>query len=124
MSGKQKPFEVKKPWGKFIQFTLNEKTTVKILELKKGEETSLQRHKSRNEFWYAIDDGIEVWVKGRKHELKKGSWISIPKKALHKLVGRKQGRILEISFGHFDENDIERISDKYGRIKPTDKKSR
>jgi mannose-6-phosphate isomerase-like protein (cupin superfamily) len=118
----KKPFVVKKPWGKFIQFTLNEKTTVKILELRKGEETSLQRHESRNEFWYAIDDGIEVSVKGRKYRLKKGDSISIPKKSLHKLVGRKQGRILEISFGHFDENDIERISDKYGRIESKKRK--
>src|SRR3989344_1101963 len=122
MAPKKKPLVVKKPWGKFLQFTLNEKTTVKILELKKGEETSLQRHKNRNEFWYALDDGIDVYVKGKKYSLKKGDSIFIPKKSLHKLVGRKHGRILEISFGNFNENDIERISDKYGRIRSKKKK--
>jgi len=122
MAVRKSPNIVSKPWGRFLQFTQNEKTTVKILELKKGEETSLQRHKNRNEFWYAIDDGIEVWVKGRKYTLKKGDSIYIPKKSLHKLVGRKHGRILEISFGNFSEKDIERISDKYGRIKSKKKK--
>src|SRR3989338_5454962 len=101
MTAKKRPFIVSKPWGRFLQFTLNEKTTVKILELNKGEETSLQRHKNRDEFWYALDDGIEVWVKGMKYPLKKGESISIPKKSLHKLVGRKHGRVLEISYGNF-----------------------
>ena len=117
MKSMKKTLAIKKPWGRFLRFTHNEKTTVKILELKKGEETSLQRHRNRDEFWYAIDGGIEVFVKGKKHRLSKGDSIFIPKKALHKLAGRKNGRILEISFGNFDENDIERISDKYGRIK-------
>jgi len=124
MKAGKKMLVVKKPWGRFSRFTFNEKTTVKILELKKGEETSLQRHKNRNEFWYAIDDGIEVLVRGKKYRLRKGDSVFIPKKALHKLVGRKRGRILEISFGNFDENDIERISDKYGRIKAGKKKSK
>jgi hypothetical protein len=36
---------------------------------------------------------------------------------LHKLYAKqKKVKIIEISFGHFDENDEVRVEDKYGRI--------
>ena len=34
----------------------------------------------------------------------------------HRLIGNETGgRVLEISFGKFDEKDIERFEDNYGR---------
>jgi len=43
--------------------------------------------------------------------------VFIPQGAKHQLIGEsKDYRILEISFGQFDEEDIIRLSDKYGRI--------
>ena len=46
-----------------------------------------------------------------------GKKYFIPKNTLHRLSAVKKARILEISFGKFDEKDIERIEDKYNRVK-------
>ena len=115
MKHSKKPIIVKKPWGQFSQFTDNEKTTVKIIQVKKGGLLSLQLHNHRDELWVALDSGILAQVGAKKTLLKKGQAIFAPKKTIHRLGSKKGGRILEISFGKFDENDIVRLEDKYGR---------
>jgi mannose-6-phosphate isomerase-like protein (cupin superfamily) len=109
---------VKKPWGSFDQYTLNQRSTVKILTLKPGAVTSLQSHKKRREFWVALDKGICVEVGSKKVQLRKGSSIVVRKAQKHRLSckGRSDARILEISSGHFSESDIVRYEDKYGRV--------
>ena len=47
--------------------------------------------------------------------LKKVEQVIIPKGALHRLSSSKGGRVLEIAFGDFDEDDIKWYEDKYGR---------
>jgi mannose-1-phosphate guanylyltransferase/mannose-6-phosphate isomerase len=43
--------------------------------------------------------------------------VFIPVGAKHRLIGEdKSYRVLEISFGFFDEDDIIRFEDKYGRV--------
>ena len=46
-----KKYKEKRPWGGFEQFTINEKSTVKILTLLPRQKFSLQYHKKRKEFW-------------------------------------------------------------------------
>lgn len=43
--------------------------------------------------------------------------LFIPRGTMHRLscVGEKPARILEVSIGHFDEEDIVRTEDVYGR---------
>jgi len=49
----------------------------------------------------------------------KGAEIWLPVGSTHRLscagTGTAPVRVLEISLGHFDENDIERFEDIYGR---------
>lgn len=107
--------EVKRPWGLFKQFALNEKCTVKILEINPKQELSLQKHKNRIENWYFLEDGI-VQLGNKKIKLKKGQLIKIPKGKPHRIIaGKKKTRVLEISFGNFNEKDEIRLEDKYGR---------
>jgi mannose-6-phosphate isomerase len=82
-----------RPWGGFRQFAHNALCTVKILTVVDGQLLSLQSHRHRDELW-----------------------VVIPRGARHR-VGSVGGtaRILEISFGEFDEDDIERYEDVYGR---------
>jgi len=47
--------------------------------------------------------------------LKKGEIIFIPKQTKHRLSSETNTRILEISFGKFDETDITRYEDDFGR---------
>ncbi|MEM4326975.1 MAG: phosphomannose isomerase type II C-terminal cupin domain [Candidatus Diapherotrites archaeon] len=112
----QKILKVKKPWGKFEQYTLNEKTTVKIITVNKNQKLSLQKHEKRKELWVALDEGLIAEINGKKKKLKTGQMVIVPKKAKHRISATKTARFLEISFGHFDENDIKRYEDIYGRV--------
>lgn len=112
----KKPKVVQKPWGKFEEFATNKKVTVKIITVKKGGILSLQSHNHRSEMWVALDDGLSAQVHGKKIKMKPGQIVRIPKKAKHRISSVKTARFLEISSGKFDENDIIRYSDIYGRV--------
>lgn len=111
----KRPKTVKKPWGKFEEYSTNEKTTVKIVTVNKGQVLSLQSHKNRKEIWIALDNGLTALIGNKKKKLKKGEIVVIPKKTKHRISASKKARFLEISFGKFDEKDIIRYEDKYGR---------
>jgi mannose-6-phosphate isomerase-like protein (cupin superfamily) len=108
-----------RPWGAFEQFTLNEPTTVKILRVEAGKRFSLQRHAHRTEFWKVIEGDGEAQIGDTTQHLMLGDSVMIPEGALHRLTGGEHGiRVLEIAFGAFDENDIERVEDDFGRSQP------
>jgi mannose-1-phosphate guanylyltransferase/mannose-6-phosphate isomerase len=109
--------EVQKPWGRFIRYTLNEPTTVKILEVKPGTSLSLQSHCHRDELWVVLSGEVTAEIEGRKHRLGDLATLFIPRGTKHRLQAhRAPARILEISFGFFDEEDIVRYEDEYGRL--------
>lgn len=108
-----------KPWGSFSQFTFNQVSTVKILTCEPGQELSLQRHQHRSELWVALDQGACVEIDQIKLSPKVGEEIWIAAGVVHRLSCSSEQknpvRILEISLGNFDEHDIERLQDRYGR---------
>ncbi|MDR3546730.1 MAG: phosphomannose isomerase type II C-terminal cupin domain [Candidatus Pacebacteria bacterium] len=105
-----------RPWGSFEQFTLNEPTTVKILSVSAGKRFSLQKHEHRDEYWKVIDGSGIATIGDETRDVRMGDTIEIPRGTMHRLLGGDQGiRVLEISFGDFDENDIERFEDDFGR---------
>ncbi len=110
--------EVKKesrPWGDFLTLAFNEKCTVKVLNLKPQEELSLQLHKNREEKWYFLDKAT-VQLGKKKKKVKEGSIVKIPKEKPHRIIaGKNKVRVLEVSFGKFNEKDEVRLEDKYGR---------
>ena len=110
----------KRPWGTFEQFTYNELSTVKILKVLPGKRLSLQSHQHRQEMWIALDNGVVTEVDGKKMILKAGQRITIPQGARHRLSSAPTAstalRVLEISFGTFDEQDITRYEDDFGRL--------
>lgn len=106
-----------KPWGSFIQYVLNQPVTVKILEIRAGEQVSYQYHHHRSELWIPLDEGACLKLDGAIQRPERMEPVFIPQGAKHQLIGEsKDYRILEISFGQFDEEDIVRLSDKYGRV--------
>ncbi|MEK6809955.1 MAG: HAD-IIB family hydrolase, partial [Nanoarchaeota archaeon] len=107
-----------RPWGNFEQFTANEISTVKILEVNPQQRLSLQSHKHREELWIALDEGVIAEINGLKHYLQKGDKIVVPKETRHRLSSESGTvRVLEIAFGNFDENDILRFEDDFGRAR-------
>jgi len=110
-------YQEERPWGLFRRFTNNTPSTVKIITVKPNEELSLQSHNKREEFWRVIDgDGI-FEIGDKKYIVEKGIEQYIPIKTKHQMKAGMTGmEVLEISFGDFDENDIVRYHDKYGRV--------
>jgi len=106
-----------RPWGNFLTLAFNEECTVKVLNLKPEEELSLQIHNNRDEKWYFFNKAT-VQLGKKKKKVKEGTIIKIPKGKPHRIIaGKNEVRVLEVSFGRFDENDEIRLEDKYGRKK-------
>ncbi len=106
-----------KPWGRFIQYVLNQPVTVKILEIRAGEQVSYQYHHRRSELWIPLDEGACIRIEDKVVHPDPMEPVFIPQGAKHQLIGESQNyRVLEIAFGHFDEKDIVRLDDKYGRV--------
>lgn len=111
-----KTLTVKKPWGQFDQFTHNEISTVKILSVSRGNSLSLQYHNNRTEFWRIISGHPIVTIGENKKSANPGDEFIIEKLEPHQLETKGDDvQVLEIAFGNFDEEDIVRIKDKYGR---------
>lgn len=105
-----------RPWGSFDQFTKNEPSTVKIVRVAANARLSLQRHEKRSEFWRVIEGSGIARSGDTEREVTVGDEIEIPAGALHRLSGGAEGiAVLEIAFGEFDEEDIERVEDDFGR---------
>ncbi len=106
-----------RPWGKFQQLVSNETVTVKIITVNPGHRLSLQRHELRGEMWQVLDVPIDITVDGRQWQAQPGEVMFIPRGATHRMgnSGKTPGRLLEVAFGHFDEEDIERLEDDYAR---------
>ena len=67
-----------------------------------------------------MDDGSIAEIDGKKTILKARDQITIPQGAKHRLSSAPTTstpiRVLEISFGAFDEQDFIRYEDDFGRV--------
>ncbi len=105
----------RRPWGYFERFTLNERTTVKLLHVKAGKRLSYQYHKNRSEFWKVVKGEVRAVLKGKPIRLSEGDSVKVPARTPHRIEGIKDAIVLEIAYGKFDEEDIVRIEDDYNR---------
>ena len=105
-----------RPWGNFERFTLNENSTVKILTISPKKKNSLQYHRERKEFWKVLEGNPKLTIGGRTMMAKPNDEFVVGKKTRHRIeAGTKKVKILEISFGKFDEEDVVRLEDDFGR---------
>ena len=112
--------KVEKPCGRFEQYTHNLPCTVKIITVVPGGILSRQYHHMRDELWVVLDPGACVELDGEVLYPEVEEKLFVPRETVHRLssVGDGEVRILEISFGEFDEDDIVRLEDVYGRAGP------
>ena len=106
-----------RPWGIFTQYAHNQQTTVKIIEVRPGGKLSVQRHQNRDELWVILSANLWITLNEEEKVRQINDEVWIPRGTIHTVEnrGRYWGSFLEISFGDFDEGDIERLNDKYGR---------
>lgn len=111
-----KPYREERPWGEFIEFTRDQPSTVKLLTVRPGEALSLQSHRKREEFWRVLSGNGTITVGAERMPAEPGKEYFIPLETNHRLeAGSEPLTILEISFGRFDDADIVRLEDRYGR---------
>ncbi len=109
--------EEQRPWGSFKRFTKNEESTVKIIEVRPHEAFSLQKHAKRREFWFVLNGGGFITNGTERMEARPNDTFIVETDTLHRAEAGDNGlSLLEISFGEFDEEDITRVEDKYGRV--------
>lgn len=113
---KQTTFE--RPWGTYTVIDEGEGYLVKTITVKPDQKLSVQRHNHRGEHWIVLEGTAKI-IKGDKElTLKTGEAIDIAVKEIHSLQNpyKENLKILEVQKGDLiDENDIERLSDIYGR---------
>lgn len=105
-----------RPWGNFERFTLNEPCTVKIITVSPNQELSLQQHEHRDEEWKMLRGSGTVTVNDIQTPVQPGDDFLVLRGETHRVASGPEGlQFLEIAFGQFDEADIKRLKDDYGR---------
>ena len=116
-----KPFREERPWGEELWLTRDHgaPSMVKLITVKPGEALSLQFHHNRDEFWHVLSgNGTAVIGEGRV-PLHPGADCFVSRETKHRIEGGSATLVfLELAFGDFDENDIVRLDDRYGRAAP------
>lgn len=105
-----------RPWGKFVCYTHNQASTVKIITVSPNQQLSLQYHSKRSEFWKILKGDPTITIGNKVVMAVVGDEFFVDKGVQHRIAANEnQVEILEIAFGDFDETDIVRLEDKYGR---------
>ena len=112
-----KKYTEKRPWGRFEQYVKNQLCSVKILYVEPNKELSLQYHIKRDEFLKVLQGRAEFIINNKTVKAKEGDEFFVSRKTKHRIIAQKElVKVLEISFGKFDEDDIVRLEDKYNRV--------
>lgn len=109
---------VTRPWGTYKNILEEEYTKVKKIVINPGESPSYQYHFKRSEVWVIVKGSGEVKINGAIFNIKKGEVINIPVEATHTITNTGDDELvfIEIQLGEsFEEEDIVRVEDKYGR---------
>jgi mannose-6-phosphate isomerase-like protein (cupin superfamily) len=106
---------IEKPWG-YEQILSDDGNGLvkKHLIVRGGHCLSLQYHMKRTETWVVVFGSCEIQIEDKWHKADKGTSWTIPKMAKHRVCAFENSIIEEIS-DLYDELDIVRLEDQYGR---------
>ena len=116
-----------RPWGQFVQFPTESAVNLKEITVNPGQRLSLQSHKLRDELWIFPDNGLAVEVVSPdglrtfislNPEIRNPATLFILRGWKHRLINNSEKPIsmIEIAYGKFLEDDIDRFDDDYGRV--------
>jgi len=108
----KKPKIVEKPWGREIWLAEEPEYLGKILEIRKGERSSLQYHKEKKETMYVLKGRLKI-VNDSEIILEEGDSITLSPGDVHRLVPEEDVTIIEVSTYH--PEDVVRLKDDYQR---------
>ncbi|HAT4914910.1 TPA: mannose-1-phosphate guanylyltransferase/mannose-6-phosphate isomerase [Serratia marcescens] len=107
-----------RPWGKICDIDSGDHFQVKKIIVRPGEGLSLQRHLHRAEHWVVVSGTAKVNVGGKEFLLSENQSTFIPAGSVHTLEnpGKINLEMIEVRSGRYlEEDDIERLHDRYGR---------
>jgi mannose-6-phosphate isomerase len=107
-----------RPWGHYVVLADAPDHKVKRIVVNPGRRLSVQRHQHRSEHWLIVRGEAVVTLDGSEIRLAPGQAIDIPIGAWHRVAnfGKADLVLIEVQQGEsFDEEDIERAEDDYGR---------
>lgn len=110
--------EVHRPWGKYDSIDMGNRHQVKRITVKPGAKLSVQLHRHRSEHWIVVSGVARVTNNGKTFDLNANEHTYIAAETIHALenIGEDDLEIIEVQTGSYlGEDDIERISDIYGR---------
>ncbi|MDP8955478.1 MAG: cupin domain-containing protein [Actinomycetota bacterium] len=108
---------VDKPWGKVVTYALNQPSSVRLITVEAGQETSVHYHQLRDEMWVVLDAGLIIQIGNRTLQAQPGDEYVVSAEEPHRIQnkGGKRGRVLEVAYGYTSEDDTFRLHDDYGR---------
>jgi mannose-6-phosphate isomerase-like protein (cupin superfamily) len=109
---------VERPWGYYEVLELREFFQIKLLVVNSGKRLSLQSHNFRSEHWHVLSGKGFVTVGSEIQEVGPEDSISIPVGVKHRVAAGEGDSLtfIEIQTGtSFDEDDIFRYEDDFGR---------
>ncbi len=108
---------VDKPWGRVVTYALNQPSSVRVITVEPGQETSVHFHRLRDEMWVVLDPGLTITIGNRVVEAAPGDEFMVSAETAHRITnhGKERGRVLEIAYGYTTEDDTQRLQDDYGR---------
>jgi mannose-6-phosphate isomerase len=107
-----------RPWGTFEVLSDADDAKVKRITVHAGQRLSYQRHARRSEHWFVVRGRGRVTLEGAEHEVGPHDAVDVPVGCAHRIesLGPDPLVFVEVQTGsYFGEDDIERLSDDYGR---------
>jgi mannose-6-phosphate isomerase-like protein (cupin superfamily) len=113
------------PWGKLeilnkFEVKPEGNVCVSIITINAKQSLPYQSHKLRGEHWTFVQGRGTVILDDVSTTVVAGSGINVPVETKHRVINMSDNQdliFIEVSTGHFDENDIERFEDDFGRVK-------
>ena len=108
-----------RPWGSFEVLSDTSSHKVKRLTVRPRKRLSYQRHAHRSEHWFVVAGQGLVTLDGSPLPVEHGVAVDVPAGSAHRIenTGDEDLVFVEVQHGtSFDEDDIERLEDDYGRV--------
>ena len=110
-----------RPWGSFTILDESEQFKVKRIEVLPGKRLSYQKHARRAEHWFIAQGEAKVTLDGIDIKLNAGEYVDIPVGAAHRIENPGEMKVIFIEVQRGDylgEDDIVRLQDDFGRVRP------
>jgi len=107
-----------RPWGSFTVLESDANFQVKKLFVNPNKRLSLQSHKFRSEHWFIVSGSGLVQLDEKQIDVVQGDSVDVPIGVKHRIACTSDHPLIfiEVQTGiSFDENDITRHNDDFGR---------